>query len=150
MDIFITGGSGFVGRAAITRLVAAGHGVRAMSRTPGSDAAIRDLGAEPVRCDLDSVTADSVRGAEVVIHDPWVPEYRGALEERVQGCDAVVVMVAHSAYRDVDLAQLRMQVARPILIDGRHVFSAEHVQAAGWVYRCLGTGSRKAGRGARL
>jgi UDP-N-acetyl-D-mannosaminuronate dehydrogenase len=81
-------------------------------------------------------------GAEVVIHDPWVPEYRGELEERVQGCDAVVVMVAHNAYRDVDLLQLRRQVAQPILVDGRHVFSAEHAQAAGWIYRGLGTGSR--------
>jgi UDP-N-acetyl-D-mannosaminuronic acid dehydrogenase len=74
-------------------------------------------------------------GAEIVIHDPWVPEYRGSLEERVPGCDAIVVMVAHDVYRAVDLSELRMQVARPILVDGRHVFSTEQAQAAGWDYR---------------
>ena len=79
-------------------------------------------------------------GAEVSIHDPWVPEYRGDLEERVQGCDAIVVMVAHDTYRTVDLDSLRAGVARPILIDGRNVFSAEHAQAAGWDYRSVGNG----------
>lgn len=81
-------------------------------------------------------------GAEVVIHDPWVAEHCGALEERARGCDAVVLMVAHSAYRDVDWHELRNQVARPILVDGRHMFSAKQIQAAGWNYRCLGNGSR--------
>ena len=79
-------------------------------------------------------------GAEVVIHDPWVPEYRGSLEERVPGCDVIVVMVAHDVYRAVDLSELRMQVARPILVDGRHVFSTEQARAAGWDYRGVGQG----------
>jgi UDP-N-acetyl-D-mannosaminuronate dehydrogenase len=58
----------------------------------------------------------------------------------VQGCDAVVLMVAHDAYRAVDLRELRMQVARPTLIDGRHVFSAGQARAAGWDYRGVGRG----------
>ena len=77
-------------------------------------------------------------GAEVVIHDPWVPEYRGDLGERVQGCDAVVLMVAHDVYRAMDLVRLRAQVARPILIDGRSVFAAEQAQTAEWEYRGVG------------
>src|SRR5262249_6355697 len=44
------------------------------------------------------------RGAEVVIHDPFVPEYRGAVMERVRGGDAVVLMVAHKLYDALDLA----------------------------------------------
>jgi UDP-N-acetyl-D-mannosaminuronic acid dehydrogenase len=79
-------------------------------------------------------------GAEVVVHDPWVPEYRGNLEERVRGCDAVVLMVAHEEYRNMDLGELRTWVARPILIDGRNVFSAELAQGMGWEYRGVGRG----------
>lgn len=79
-------------------------------------------------------------GAGVMIHDPWVPEYRGDLKERVRGCDAIVVMVAHDAYRALDLGELRAQIARPILIDGRNVFSAEQARAAGWIYRGVGQG----------
>ena len=79
-------------------------------------------------------------GAEVVVHDPYVPGYQGDLGEIVQGCDAVVLMVAHDVYHAVDLSVLRSRVARPILIDGRHVFSAEHAQAAGWDYLGVGIG----------
>ena len=41
----------------------------------------------------------------------------------MQGRDAVVVMAAHNAYRDVDLLQLRRQVVQPILVGGCYVFS---------------------------
>jgi len=79
-------------------------------------------------------------GAEVVVHDPYVAGYQGDLKGVVQGCDAVVVMVAHDVYRALDLDELRGLVARPILIDGRHVFSAEQGSLAGWNYRGVGMG----------
>ena len=79
-------------------------------------------------------------GAEVVIHDPFVPGYQGDLREVVRDCDAVVLMVAHDAYRATDLSRLQMQVAQPILIDGRHVFDAGQARAAGWDYRGIGRG----------
>jgi UDP-N-acetyl-D-mannosaminuronic acid dehydrogenase len=81
-------------------------------------------------------------GAQVVIHDPWVREYQGDLLERVRGCDAIVVMVAHDEYRTVDLEMLREHVVQPVLIDGRKVFSPEQAQGAGWVYRGVGVGRR--------
>ena len=81
-------------------------------------------------------------GAEVVIHDPWVEEYKGDLLERVKGCDAAVVMVAHSAYRTLDLGALKSALRTPILIDGRHVFSASLAQAAGLTYRGIGKAER--------
>lgn len=46
----------------------------------------------------------------------------------------------HDAYRAVDLSQMQTQIARPILVDGRHVFSAEQARAAGWDYRGVGRG----------
>lgn len=79
-------------------------------------------------------------GAEVVIHDPYVAEYQDDLLKIAQGCDAVVLMVAHDGYRALDLSELREQVGHSILIDGRRVFSAERVQAAGWDYRGVGRG----------
>ena len=88
------------------------------------------------------VLVDRLRelGAEVVVHDPYVSGYQGDLQEMAHGCDAVVLMVAHDDYSAVDLLSLREQVAHPILIDGRHVFSAAQAQAAGFAYCGLGTG----------
>ena len=69
-----------------------------------------------------------------------MPEYKGDLEKVVRGAHVIVLMVAHDAYRALDLSRLGMQVAHPILIDGRHVFSAEQAQVAGWAYRGVGIG----------
>ncbi len=77
---------------------------------------------------------------EVVIHDPWVTEYQSDLMETVKGCDAVVLMVAHDAYRDLDLTALRNALRTPILIDGRHFFDAAVAREAGLYYRCIGQG----------
>lgn len=83
-------------------------------------------------------------GTSVVIHDPYVAGYhQGSLQEMVQGCDAVVLMVAHDEYRAIDLSELRVQVARPVLIDGRNVFSAQQARGAGWHYWKLGEGRAK-------
>jgi UDP-N-acetyl-D-mannosaminuronic acid dehydrogenase len=78
-------------------------------------------------------------GATVVIHDPWIAEYRGDLMECVAGADAAVLMVAHTAFRELDLRRLASALRMPILIDGRHCFNPATVQAAGLSYRCLGT-----------
>lgn len=77
--IFVTGASGFVGGAATRRFVRDGHDVRAMSRTEKSDAAIRALGATPVRCDLESVTAAHIGNVEAILHcaafvEQWGPK----------------------------------------------------------------------------
>jgi len=56
-------------------------------------------------------------GAAVVIHDPYVAEYQGDIYRMAQGCDAVMVMVTHSEYRQLDWATLGI----PIVVDGRHI-----------------------------
>jgi UDP-N-acetyl-D-mannosaminuronic acid dehydrogenase len=81
-------------------------------------------------------------GAEVVVHDPYVREYQGEMEAVVQGCDALVMMVAHDEYRELNLSELWALVARPVLVDGRRVFSAEQARSTGWVYRGVGIGER--------
>lgn len=78
-QVFVTGGSGFVGGAAISRFLADGWRVRAMSRSATSDEKIRGSRAEPVRCDLENVTADHIGDAGLVMHagaflEAWGPK----------------------------------------------------------------------------
>jgi UDP-N-acetyl-D-mannosaminuronic acid dehydrogenase len=74
-------------------------------------------------------------GAEPVIHDPYVSAYRGELYERVQGCDAAVLMVRHAEYLRLDPQELAGWLASPIVVDGRHALDAD---AADWIYRGVG------------
>jgi UDP-N-acetyl-D-mannosaminuronic acid dehydrogenase len=75
------------------------------------------------------------RGTEVVIHDPYVSEYQGDLYAMAEGCDAVVVMVKHDAYREIDWETLRARLAQPVVVDGRHVIDS---RSDGFVVRALG------------
>jgi UDP-N-acetyl-D-mannosaminuronic acid dehydrogenase len=74
-------------------------------------------------------------GAQPVVHDPFVPEYQGDLRERVQGCDAAVVMVRHGLYLRLNPGELISWLSSPVVVDGRHVFAAD---AARWIYRGVG------------
>jgi UDP-N-acetyl-D-mannosaminuronate dehydrogenase len=39
----------------------------------------------------------------------------------VEDCDAVVVMVKHDAYGEIDWDALRARLAQPVVVDGRRV-----------------------------
>ena len=70
MRVFVAGGTGTLGRPTLRLLVAAGHEVRALARTPERGALLRSLGAEPVVADLFDLQAmtTAVAGAEAVLH----------------------------------------------------------------------------------
>jgi nucleoside-diphosphate-sugar epimerase len=68
MNVFVTGGSGFVGGHVIEALRAAGHEVRALARSAGSEATVRGYGAIPVRGDLRTIAAQDLHGCDAVIH----------------------------------------------------------------------------------
>jgi nucleoside-diphosphate-sugar epimerase len=80
---FVTGGSGFVGGRLIERLVGDGWTVKALARSDRSAEAVSKLGAEPVRGDLDDVSAmrEGARGADVFHHAAAKVEASGPWDE---------------------------------------------------------------------
>jgi UDP-N-acetyl-D-mannosaminuronic acid dehydrogenase len=80
------------------------------------------------------------RGARVSVNDPFVPEMALDVSAQAAGADCLVLMVAHTSYRHLDLDGLAAGMRHRILIDGRHLFSREAAMAARFDYRCLGIG----------
>lgn len=70
MKVFLTGGTGVVGRSLVPALLAAGHDVRAVCRREDAAAGLRAAGAEPIAVDLFDAEAvrTAVVGSEVVLH----------------------------------------------------------------------------------
>jgi nucleoside-diphosphate-sugar epimerase len=68
--VFVTGGTGVLGRPVIRALLAQGHRVRVLAHSADNERTIRQLGAQPVRADLfDPATLPSALGdAEAVLH----------------------------------------------------------------------------------
>jgi nucleoside-diphosphate-sugar epimerase len=67
---FVTGGSGFIGGALIGRLRREGWRVRALARSDAAAARVDELGAEPVRGDLEDRRAleEGAAGSEIAFH----------------------------------------------------------------------------------
>jgi nucleoside-diphosphate-sugar epimerase len=70
MNVFITGGSGFLGQRLIARLQQDGHRVTALSRSPQSDAKLNALGATTLRGALSDIDLwqGALKGQDVVVH----------------------------------------------------------------------------------
>ena len=71
MKVFIAGATGVLGRATVPRLIAAGHEVLGMARSPEKAQQLRADGAEPVEgVDLFDPTAlrRAIDGVDVVVH----------------------------------------------------------------------------------
>jgi nucleoside-diphosphate-sugar epimerase len=69
-EVFLTGGSGFIGGRLIARLLGEGHVVRALARSPAAAERVSSLGAAPVRGDLADVAAmhAGAEGCELAFH----------------------------------------------------------------------------------
>src|SRR4051794_20798580 len=84
---FVTGGSGFIGGALVRRLLQEGRRVRALARSEGSANRLRELGADPVRGDLDDAAAirSGAEGCDVAFHAAAAVLDWGPREEFVRG-----------------------------------------------------------------
>lgn len=68
MRVLVTGGTGFLGRRLVTRLQREGHHVVCLARSPASEDALRRMGAEPLRGDLDAPRTLKLSGVDAVVH----------------------------------------------------------------------------------
>jgi UDP-N-acetyl-D-mannosaminuronic acid dehydrogenase len=82
------------------------------------------------------------RGYEVSVHDPFVHEYAGDVMEALSGADCAVLMVAHSAYGELDLSAAAAKMGRAQMVDARALFKPEALKSAGFVSRTIGVGLR--------
>ncbi len=84
MPVFVTGGTGLIGKSVVRELRRRTHAVRALARSDASAGALAELGAEPVRGDLrdlDTLRAEAAR-ADAVVHCAFEPSAQAVALER--------------------------------------------------------------------
>lgn len=139
MRVFVAGASGVIGMRLVPLLVADGHRVAGLTRTPGKADLLRRLGAEPVVCDV--YDADALREAvssfrpEVVVNqltdlpDERTPPFTANARMREEGASnlraayqasgAGRLIVQSIAWRPEDTAALVEAFERSTLeVDG--------------------------------
>jgi dihydroflavonol-4-reductase len=67
-DVFLTGGTGFIGSALLSRLLTEGRSVRALVRSESDAGALGGRGVEPVVADIETPESLDMRGCRTVFH----------------------------------------------------------------------------------
>jgi nucleoside-diphosphate-sugar epimerase len=126
--IFITGGSGYVGRNLIRHFVAKGIPVTALARSPKSERTVAELGATPFSGDL--LGTDLVRGMEgcdVLIHaaadtdhGPGTPRQQRVNEEGTRS--------VFKAARAAGIQRAIFLSTESVLADGRPIVNVDERQ----------------------
>ena len=87
------------------------------------------------------------RGYQTRVFDPVAERYKyaltGSLDDAVRDCDAIVLMVGHAAFADVDPARIAPLCRGKVLIDTRAFLPADRWAQAGFFVYALG-GKRRA------
>ncbi|KAK5172791.1 uncharacterized protein LTR77_002911 [Saxophila tyrrhenica] len=80
MKIFVTGASGFIGRAVVPELLNHGHEVLALARSDASASSLTKAGASTIRGDLQDLNAlkEGAKASNGVIHLAFMPAFSSA------------------------------------------------------------------------
>ena len=88
------------------------------------------------------------RGAKPVLHDPYVREFElpftKDMEKAITGADALVIVVKHKDYLNLDLARLKTKMRTPVIVDGRNAYDKTECERLGFVYKGVGKPRGKA------
>jgi nucleoside-diphosphate-sugar epimerase len=125
-QVYITGGSGFLGKRLIAALVARGIRVVAMARSDAAAAAVSAAGATPARGDLadaDAMTA-AMRGCDTVFHAAARVEQHGPIAgfmaDNVAGTEHVL-----AAARAAGVRRFVHIGTEAVLADGKPIIRAD-------------------------
>jgi UDPglucose 6-dehydrogenase len=105
-----------------------------------------DLRESPALTLIDALLA---AGAEVAAHDPEAMDNARAIYgdritfvsdpyEAAQGADALVLVTEWRPYQNPDFDRLRAALRRPILVDGRNIWSGYGLRKQGFTYEGIG------------
>jgi nucleoside-diphosphate-sugar epimerase len=120
MDVFVTGGSGFLGQQLVRQLTAQGHLVRALARSTEATHAVLAAGAQPVPGDLADLTtmAQGARGCDVVVHAAAYTKQWGA-KDRFHEINVAGTERLLAASRAAGVPRLVHVSSEAVLADGR-------------------------------
>jgi UDPglucose 6-dehydrogenase len=109
-------------------------------------------GTDDVRCSpaIAIVKRLVETGARVTAYDPAAIEnarvalrdhaigYAATIDDAVEGADALLILTDWPEFSCLNLVKVRRLLAKPVVIDGRNLYSPEEMRAAGLTYLSIG------------
>lgn len=127
--VFVTGGSGFLGRSLIRELIKKGYRVRALARSSNASDVVRKLGAEVVQGDLDQIQAlqKGMEGCSTVFHSAAKTEDWGRWDDffriNVRGTENVL-----TAAKNAHVSRFLHVSTEAVLVGGGPIHNADETR----------------------
>lgn len=116
-------------------------GVLGLSFKPDTD----DMRYAP---SIDIITRLQQLGAEIIAYDPQaIPKAKSMLKNVkfassayavCQNSDALLILTEWNEFRELDLKKVKKMLKRPIVIDGRNIYSPSEMKSSGFKYYSMG------------
>jgi uncharacterized protein YbjT (DUF2867 family) len=131
MDVFVTGGTGYIGGRLIEALVARGHAVRALAR-PGAEQRWPARATPVIGNALDPATfAAALRPSDTLVHLVGTPHPNPAKAAEFERVDLASIRASVTAAREASIAQLvYVSVAQPAPVMRAYVAARAAGEAA--------------------
>jgi nucleoside-diphosphate-sugar epimerase len=147
--LFLTGGSGYVGRNLIRRLVADGVHVVALARSAAAAQTVSDLGAEPFEGDLfDPRLAQGMAGCDALVHAAADTDHGAGIEARLARINVEGTRAVLAAAKAAGVSKAVLISTESVLLDGAPLVGA--TEAHPYPRRPAGAYSRTKGQAERL
>jgi UDP-N-acetyl-D-mannosaminuronic acid dehydrogenase len=83
------------------------------------------------------------KGVRIRVHDPFVKDFDDLkisynLDEALDGSDCLVLVTAHSVYKNLDIDRIKNILRTPIIVDGRNIFDKDECVKMGFAYFGIG------------
>jgi len=82
------------------------------------------------------------KSANPILHDPYVRDFEypftSDIDEVIKDSDAIVFLVKHKEYLNLDLKEIKSKMKTPVIIDGRNAYNKEECEKLGFIYRGVG------------
>jgi UDP-N-acetyl-D-mannosaminuronic acid dehydrogenase len=83
---------------------------------------------------------------KIEVHDHYVSSCDGvtlnrSLNDVIANSDALIVMVSHAQYRELDLLEISRNMRTPFIVDARNVFDTNDLKISGIDYFSIGRGN---------
>ncbi|MEK7580940.1 MAG: UDP-glucose/GDP-mannose dehydrogenase family protein [Patescibacteria group bacterium] len=86
--------------------------------------------------------------ADIVVYDPQAMEnakkiinnvtFAKSMEEAITGCDAMVIVTDWPQFSELDLSEVKKLLRKPIIVDGRNIYSKFKLEEMGFTYFSIG------------
>ena len=80
----------------------------------------------------------AMNNAKKLLRDNTMVSFADAQDDALEGADALLVATEWNQFRTPDFAKIKKALSRPVIFDGRNLYTPSYLEKIGFTYICVG------------